>query len=101
MRDDSPGRDGRRRPKTAPPPLSPEARRRAYRLRHALATLHMPLYLALAVLFGVWAWRSQAGFAPSPWALGAVALVFAVLALLALADTHVIRDHRRHRGTRH
>ncbi|GGX14661.1 hypothetical protein [Streptomyces chryseus] len=98
MRENTRGQDERMRPGAAPP--SPQARRRAYRLRHLLASVHMPLYLALAVLFGVWAWGSQAGFAPSPWALGAIALLFAVLALLALADAAVIRDHRRRRGVR-
>ncbi|MGX1885940.1 DUF6343 family protein [Streptomyces sp. NPDC055287] len=98
MRDNSPAQDKRRRPEAAPP--SPHGRRRAYRLRHLLAKVHMPLFLALAVLFGVWAWRSQAGSAPNPWALGAVALLFAVLALLALVDVAVIRHHRHDRSTR-
>ncbi|MET9515693.1 hypothetical protein [Streptomyces sp. NPDC002994] len=71
-----------------------------HRLRRILAAVHMPLYLALAVLFGVWAWRSQAGTAPNAWALGAVALLFAVLALLALADSAIVRNHHHRRNTR-
>ncbi|MFE9396328.1 hypothetical protein [Streptomyces flavidovirens] len=98
MRDHSPERDKRRRPVAGPPP--PQARRRALRLRRLLAAVHMPLYLALAVLFGVWAWRSHGGSAPSPWALGVISLLFAVLALLALVDVAVIREHHRHRSTR-
>ncbi|OEJ29206.1 hypothetical protein AR457_03495 [Streptomyces agglomeratus] len=69
-------------------------------MRHLLAKVHMPLFLALAVLFGVWAWRSETGSGPDSWALGAVALVFAVLALLALVDVAVIHNHRHHRHSR-
>lgn len=76
------------------------AARRAYRLRHLLAKIHMPLFLALAVLFGVWASRSHGGSAPNPWALGAIAILFAVLALLALADSVILREHRRRHRTR-
>ncbi len=76
------------------------AARRAYRLRHLLAKIHTPLFLVLAVLFGVWASRSHGGSAPNPWALGAIAILFAVLALLALADSAMLREHRRRQRTR-
>lgn len=97
MRDHSADPDERRSPGAAPPS---EGRRRAYRLRHLLAKVQMPLFLAFAVLFGVWAWRSETGSGPDSWALGAVALLFAVLALLALVDVAVIRSHHHHRHSR-
>lgn len=77
----------------------PSHAHRAHRLRHLLTYVYTPLFLALAVLFGVWA----SGEPPSPWALAGLALLFSVLALLALAVHsalhHRHRDH--HNGSRH
>ncbi|MEU6003813.1 hypothetical protein [Streptomyces sp. NPDC047197] len=73
----------------------PSHTHRARRLGHLLTHLYMPLFLALAVLFGVWAIRSLGGDPPSPWALAVLALLFAVLALLALAVFSAL--HHRHR----
>ncbi|GAA3093846.1 hypothetical protein ACFQ0X_39270 [Streptomyces rectiviolaceus] len=75
---------------------------RAHRLRHLLTYVYMPLFLALAVLFAVWATRSLSGEPPSPWALAGLAVLFAILALLALAVHSAL--HHRHQdrtGPRH
>ncbi|MEV6755070.1 hypothetical protein [Streptomyces sp. NPDC051214] len=86
------GRRGRPLPET----------HRARRLRHLLTCLYTPLFLALAVLFGVWATRSLSGDPPSPWALAGLALLFAILALLALAVlTAPHHRHRDHDGPQH
>lgn len=77
---------------------------RAHRLRHLLTYVYTPLFLALAVLFGVWATRSLSGEPPSPWALAGLALLFAILALLALAvltAPHHRHRHQDHDGPRH
>ncbi|MEU5954720.1 hypothetical protein [Streptomyces sp. NPDC047525] len=71
---------------------------RAHRLRHLLTYVYTPLFLVLAVLFGVWA----SGGPPSPWALAGLAILFAVLALLALAVHSALHHrHRDHGGPRH
>ncbi|MFI6087920.1 hypothetical protein [Streptomyces sp. NPDC051218] len=75
---------------------------RAHRLRHLLTYLYTPLFLALAVLFGVWATRSVSGKPPSPWALAGLAILFALLALLALAVLSALHHrHQDHKGPRH
>lgn len=75
---------------------------RAHRVRHLLTYVYTPLFLALAVLFGVWATRSLSGEPPSPWALAGLALLFAILALLALAVLTALHHHHRdHSGPRH
>jgi Family of unknown function (DUF6343) len=86
------GAYGRRRPRTGSEPLTA---RSALGLRLLLSVLYTPLFLAGAVLFAVWAARSDAGDSPSSGALGAVAIVCAVLSLLALADLTVVQHRRR------
>ncbi|MGW7078240.1 DUF6343 family protein [Streptomyces sp. NPDC054871] len=94
MKGEHPGRRGH--PRTEPGPSSPGPHTdRAHRLRHLLTYLYTPLFLALAVLFGVWATRSLSGEPPSPWALAVLAILFAILALLALAVLSAL--HHRHR----
>ncbi|MEU6083518.1 DUF6343 family protein [Streptomyces sp. NPDC047108] len=84
------GRNGRRRPRTGTEPVTA---RSALRLRKLLAVIYTPVFLAGAVLFAIWASRSDAGSTPSSGALGAIAIVCAVLSLLALTDLMVV-EHR-------
>lgn len=84
---------GRRNPRTG---TEPTTARSALGLRALLAAIYTPLFLAGAVLFAVWAYRSHEGSSPSPEALAALAIICAVMALLALADLTVVQ-RRRHR----
>jgi hypothetical protein len=86
------GHSGRRRPRTGTEPMTA---RSALRLRLLLSAIYTPLFLAGAVLFAVWAARSDAGSSPSSGALGAVAIVCAVMSLLALTDLMVVQHRRR------
>lgn len=105
MKGERPGRRGHPHSESGPPSPGPPDHRqtgasalhthRAHRLRHLLTYLYTPLFLALAVLFGVWATRSVSGEPPSPWALAGLAVLFAILALLALAVHTAL--HHRHR----
>ncbi|MGW7066369.1 hypothetical protein ACWGII_35475 [Streptomyces sp. NPDC054855] len=112
MKGEHPGRRGHPPPEPGLPSPGPHNRpqagasaphtHRAHRLRHLLTYLYTPLFLALAVLFGVWATRSLSGEPPSPWALAGLALLFAILALLALAVLTALHlRHRDHDGPQH
>ncbi|WP_371530811.1 hypothetical protein OG302_37185 [Streptomyces sp. NBC_01283] len=97
MEGERPGPRAERQPGEPPSPTH-----RAHRLRHLLTYVYTPLFLALAVLFGVWATQSVSGDPPSPWALAGLAILFAILALLALAVHSALHHrHRDHTGRRH
>ncbi|MFG2194092.1 DUF6343 family protein [Streptomyces sp. NPDC048639] len=90
---------GRRHPRTG---TEPAMARSALGLRKLLSVIYTPLFLAGAVLFAIWAGKSDAGSTPSSGALGAIAIVCAVLSLLALTDLMVVKHRlRRERGRRH
>ncbi|MGP3981632.1 DUF6343 family protein [Streptomyces sp. KR80] len=91
------GLSGRRRPRTGTEPMTA---RSALGLRLLLSAIYTPLFLAGAVLFAWWAARSDAGSSPSSGALGAVAIVCAVMSLLALADLTVVQHRRRNERMR-
>ncbi|MGP3923194.1 DUF6343 family protein [Streptomyces sp. 8N616] len=87
------GMYGRRHPRAGTEPVTA---RSALGLRMVLAVIYTPVFLAGAVLFAIWGARSDAGSSPSSGALGAIAIVCAVLSLLALTDLLVV-EHRRKR----
>ncbi|MFY1675863.1 MULTISPECIES: DUF6343 family protein [unclassified Streptomyces] len=90
------GAFGRRFPRTGTEPLTAQS---PLRLRLLLSALFLPLFVAAAVLFGLWAARVEAGDEPGRGALVAVAAISAAAALMAAADlVTVVRRLRRERG---
>ncbi|MGW3592157.1 DUF6343 family protein [Streptomyces fungicidicus] len=85
---------GRRSPRTGTEPVTARSP-----LRLLLAAVFLPLFVAGAVLFGVWAALSGAGDSPGRGPLILLAAVCGVLALTALLDLLVVlRRLRRERG---
>ena len=64
--------------------------RSALRLRLLLSAVFVPLFLAGAVFFGVWAADTAPGDSPGRGMLVVVAVVCAALTLLAAADLLVV-----------
>ncbi|MFC8564382.1 DUF6343 family protein [Streptomyces sp. NPDC057245] len=87
---------GRRFPRTGTEPVTAQS---PLRLRLLLSAVFLPLFLAGAAYFGVWAADTGAGDSPGRGTLVAVAAVCAAFALLALADLLVVTGRlRRERG---
>ncbi|KOT38037.1 hypothetical protein ADK41_17465 [Streptomyces caelestis] len=90
------GTIGRRSPRTGTEPVTA---RSPLRLRLLLAAVFLPLFVAGAALFGVWAAGADAGDSPGRGPLILLAVVCGVLALTALLDLVVVlRRLRRERG---
>ncbi|MFF7735785.1 hypothetical protein [Streptomyces sp. NPDC007984] len=69
-------------------------------MRLLLAAVFLPLFLAAASFFGVWAGRSSPGDSPDRGLLIVLAVACAVLALTAAVDLWVVvRRLRRERGS--
>ncbi|MFA3878447.1 DUF6343 family protein [Streptomyces sp. MMCC 100] len=91
------GAVGRRFPRTGTEPVRAQS---PLRLRLLLSAVFLPLFLAGAVFFGVWAADTGSGDSPGRGMLVVVAVVCGALALLAAADLLVvIRRLRSERGT--
>ncbi|MFG3165945.1 DUF6343 family protein [Streptomyces sp. NPDC048200] len=87
---------GRHTPRTG---TEPRTARSPLRLRLLLSGIFLPLFVAAAVLFGVWAGTSGSGDTPSSGALVVLAAVCAALALLAAVDLLVVTRRRRRERT--
>ncbi|MBQ0826086.1 DUF6343 family protein [Streptomyces tagetis] len=88
---------GRRFPRTGTEPVTAQS---PLGLRLLLSAVFLPLFVAGAAYFAVWAADSGARDTPSRGALVVFAIVCAALALLAAADLMVVlRRLRRERGT--
>ncbi|MFL4909106.1 DUF6343 family protein [Streptomyces sp. MMS24-I2-30] len=91
------GTTGRRMPRTGTEPVTA---RSALRLRLRLSGIFLPVFVAAAALFALWAADSGPGDIPGGGVLVTLAAVFAALVLLAALDLLVvIRRLRRERGT--
>lgn len=91
------GAVGRRFPRTGTEPATAQS---ALRLRLLLSAVFLPLFVAGAAFFGVWAADTGPGDSPGRGGLVLIAVVCAVLALLAAADLAVVtRRLRRERDT--
>lgn len=92
-----PGRHGDgKSPRTGTEPVTA---RSALRLRSLLSGVFLPVFVAAAVGFGVWAAASGTDSSPGAGVLGSLAVVCAVLALLAALDLLIVaRRRRRERG---
>ncbi|MFG2679932.1 DUF6343 family protein [Streptomyces sp. NPDC048392] len=91
------GAVGRPAPHTGTEPVRA---RSALRLRLLLSAVFLPLFLAGAAFFGVWAAGTGAGGSPGRGMLVVIAVVCGALALLAGADVLVVaRRLRSERGT--
>lgn len=92
------GMIGRRFPRTGTEPVTAQS---SLGLRLLLAGIFVPVFVAAAVLFGVWAANSDHGDSPGRGPLIGIAVVCGILALLAATDLVVVlRRLRRERGTR-
>jgi hypothetical protein len=89
------GAVGRRLPRSGTEPVRA---RSALRLRLLLSAVFLPLFLAGAAFFGVWAADTGSGESPGRGILVVLAVVCGALALLAAADLLVVI--RRLRGAR-
>ncbi len=91
----------------APPPrpadphtgTEPRTARSPLRLRRLLAGVFLPLFVAAAVLFAIWAARTDPGGSPSRGVLVGVAVGCAALALTAALDLVVVARRLRRRRT--
>ncbi|MEU0781225.1 DUF6343 family protein [Streptomyces sp. NPDC006173] len=90
------GAAGRHAPRTG---TEPRTARSPLRLRLLLSGIFLPLFVAAAVLFGVWAGTSGPGDNPGRGALVVLAAVCAALALLAAVDLLVVTRRRRRERT--
>lgn len=91
------GAPGRRVPRSGTEPVTAQS---PLRLRLLLSAVFLPLFLAGAAYFGVWAADTGAGDSPGRGALVVVAAVCAAFALLAVTDLMVVTGRlRRERGT--
>ncbi|MDT0614670.1 DUF6343 family protein [Streptomyces lancefieldiae] len=91
------GAVGRRFPRTGTEPVTA---RSPLRMRLLLSAVFLPLFLAGAAFFGVWAADAGPGDSPGRGTLVTLAAVCAAFALLAAADLMVVtRRLRRERGT--
>jgi hypothetical protein len=86
---------GRRSPRTGTEPVTAQS---AVRLRLMLGGIFLPLFVAAAVVFGVWSAHSGPGDSPGPGVLATLSGVCAALALVAALDLlAVVRRLRRER----
>ncbi|MFF6879985.1 DUF6343 family protein [Streptomyces sp. NPDC012474] len=91
------GMVGRRWPRTGTEPRTAQS---PLGLRLLLSAVFLPLFLAAASFFGVWAARSGPGDSPDRVLLVALAAACAALALTAVVDLWVVvRRLRRERGS--
>ncbi|GAA3858446.1 DUF6343 family protein [Streptomyces sedi] len=67
----------------------------ALRLRLLLSAVFTPLFVAGAIVFGVWWGRAEQGDAVGPDPLRVATLICAVLAVVALIDLLVVIRRRR------
>ncbi|MGC9380529.1 DUF6343 family protein [Streptomyces sp. MH13] len=92
-----PGATGRRFPRTGTEPVTAQS---PLRLRLLLSALFLPLFVAGAAFFGVWAADTGSGDSPGRGSLVVLAVVCAAFALLAAAGLVVVTGRlRRGRGT--
>ncbi|MFB6553062.1 DUF6343 family protein [Streptomyces sp. NPDC056405] len=88
---------GRRSPRTGTEPVTAQS---PLRLRLLLSAVFLPLFVAGAAFFGVWAADTGPGDSPGRGTLVALAAVCAAFVLLAAADLMVVTGRlRRERGT--
>ncbi|MDT0266227.1 hypothetical protein RM844_07955 [Streptomyces sp. DSM 44915] len=87
------------RPRHARTGTEPITALSALRLRLLLSAVFTPLFIAGAVVFGVWWGRARPGDAVSPDALRVVTLICVVCAVFALVDLLVVL-RRRQRAAR-
>ncbi|MCQ4083757.1 DUF6343 family protein [Streptomyces sp. RB6PN25] len=87
--------DGRRR-RTGTEPV---AARSALGLRMVLSAVYVPIFVAGAIAFAIWATRSAPGGSPGVTVLDVLAGVSAALAAVAAADLLVVSRRRRRAGT--
>ncbi|MFC9468453.1 DUF6343 family protein [Streptomyces coelicoflavus] len=87
------GAVGRRSPRTGTEPVRAQS---ALRLRLLLSAVFLPMFLAGAAYFGVWAADTASGDSPGRGTLVVVAVVCGALALLAAADLLVVTRRLRH-----
>ncbi|MEU3732345.1 DUF6343 family protein [Streptomyces sp. NPDC033538] len=91
------GMIGRRSPRTGTEPVTAQS---PLRLRLLLSAVFLPLFVAGAAFFGVWAADTGSGDSPGRGGLVVLAAVCAALALLAAADLMVVIGRlRRERDT--
>ncbi|GAA3962360.1 hypothetical protein GCM10022384_13290 [Streptomyces marokkonensis] len=91
------GTIGRRSPRTGTEPVTAQS---PLRLRLLLSAVFLPLFVAGAAFFGVWAADTGSGDSPGRGSLVVLAAVCAAFALLAAADLMVVIGRlRRERGT--
>ncbi|AWW36870.1 DUF6343 family protein [Streptomyces cadmiisoli] len=86
------GTTGRRFPRTGTEPVTAQS---PLRLRLLLSGIFLPVFLAAAVLFGLWAASSGPGDSPGTGALTGLAVACGVLAVIAAADGLVVRRRMR------
>ncbi|MDV6287546.1 DUF6343 family protein [Streptomyces rochei] len=91
-----PGAFGRRRPRTGTEPVTAQS---PLGLRLVLSAVFLPLFLAGAAYFGVWAADADPGDSPGRGGLVVLAVVCAALALLAVADLMVVLRRMRQART--
>ncbi|RMI43741.1 DUF6343 family protein [Streptomyces triticirhizae] len=72
----------------------------ALRLRLLLSVIFTPLFVAGAIVFGVWWARAEPGDAVGPDALRVITLICAIAAVLALVDLVVVVRRRRRAARR-
>ncbi|MEJ1199531.1 MULTISPECIES: DUF6343 family protein [unclassified Streptomyces] len=90
------GAIGRRFPRTGTEPVTAQS---PLRLRLLLSAVFLPLFVAGAAFFGVWAADTGPGDSPGRGSLVALAAVCAAFVLLAAADLMVVAGRlRRERG---
>ncbi len=90
------GTVGRRRPRTGTEPATAQS---ALGLRLILSAVFLPLFLAGAAYFGVWAADAGPGDIPGRGGLVVLAVVCVAFALLAVSDLLVVtRRLRRERA---
>ncbi|MFH8976248.1 DUF6343 family protein [Streptomyces sp. NPDC017890] len=91
------GAIGRRHPRTGTEPVTAQS---PLRMRLLLSAVFLPLFVAGAAFFGVWAADAGSGDSPGRGSLVALAAVCAAFALSAAADLMVVTGRlRRERGT--
>ncbi|WP_217248964.1 DUF6343 family protein [Streptomyces sp. AC602_WCS936] len=88
---------GRRHPRTGTEPATAQS---PLGLRLVLSVVFLPLFLAGAAYFGVWAADAGPGDSPGRGGLVVLAVVCAAFALLAAADLMVVLRRLRHERPR-
>ncbi|MET9440530.1 DUF6343 family protein [Streptomyces sp. NPDC006610] len=73
----------------------PRTARSALRLRALLTGVFLPVFVAAAVLFGLWAADSSAGDTPGSGVLTGLAVACGALAVVAAVDALVVRRRMR------